>query len=87
VTLVPALSVLAHHSEPSDPVLLRWVLDTFEALLGYGPWAIVVPVGLVVVGFPVALALLALRARRAQRVANEVDSDRGKGTLRSRNRP
>jgi hypothetical protein len=72
-----SLSVLAHHSEPSDPVLLRWVLDTFEALLGYGPWAVVIPVGLVVIGFPVALAVLALRARRRQRMANEAEGDRG----------
>lgn len=61
-----ALVVLAHHSEPSDPQLLRWIIDTFEAMLGLGPTAVIVPVGTFVVAFPVALALLALRSRRAQ---------------------
>ena len=61
-----ALSVLAHHSEPSDPVLLRWILDTAEKLLGYGPLEIVIPVGIVVVLFPTALGVLALRSRRRQ---------------------
>ena len=60
-----ALSVLAHHSEPSDPVLLRWILDTFQRIFGYGPLEIVIPVGIVVVAFPVVLGFLAMRSRRA----------------------
>ena len=71
-----ALSVLAHHSEPSDPVLIRWVLDTFEAVLGYGPLTIVIPVGIGVVAFPMALALLALRARRRQGAEEAEDGER-----------
>jgi len=77
---MPALSVLAHHSEPSDPVLLRWVLDTFEALLGYGPLAVIVPVAIVVVAFPIALAVLARRSRRRQDA--DVDEEAGERTGR-----
>ena len=63
-----ALSVLAHHSEPSDPVLIGWILDTMQHILGYGPLEIVIPVGIVVVAFPVALAFFAMRSRRRQAV-------------------
>ena len=31
------LSVLTHHSEPTDPVLLRWLTDTIDAVLGLPP--------------------------------------------------
>ena len=61
---MPALSVLAHHSEPSDPVLLRWIIDTFEALFGFAPVAIVIPVAVFLVAFPALLGYLALRSRR-----------------------
>lgn len=71
-----ALSVLAHHSEPSDPVLLRWVLDTFQGLLGYGPLAIVIPVGIAVGLFPVVLTYFAHRARRGHDTRGSEDGDR-----------
>jgi hypothetical protein len=67
---MPALSVLptvlTHHSEPSDPLLLRWVFDTFESITGLGPTAVVVPIAGAIVAFPVVLGFLAFRARRRQ---------------------
>ena len=62
--MVLALTLLAHHSEPTDPRLLRWVIDTFESLFGLGPAIVIIPVIVFVTAFPVALAGLALRSRR-----------------------
>ena len=59
-----ALSVLAHHSEPSDPELLRWIIHTIDSILGWGPAAFVVPIAVLLLAFPAALAVLALRQRR-----------------------
>ncbi|MDA0798898.1 MAG: hypothetical protein O2884_09555 [Chloroflexi bacterium] len=72
---MPALAVLAHHSEPSDPRLLRWVIDTLEPMLGLGPAVVIIPVAIFVVAFPIVLAGLALRSRRRQREADETDGD------------
>ena len=68
--------VLAHHSEPSDPRLLRWVIDTFESMLGIGPAVVIIPVGLFVVGFPFVLAALAVRSRRRQLALGDADGGR-----------
>ena len=61
-----ALSVLAHHSEPTDPVLLRWLTDSIDAILGLGPATIVLLIALPVVAFPVAIAFFAVRGRRRE---------------------
>ncbi len=60
------LSVLAHHSEPGDPVLLAWIRHQIDAIFGLGPAAIVIALGLVIVIIPVVVvvALLAWRARQ-----------------------
>ena len=63
---MPALAVLAHHSEPSDPVLLRWLIDTFEEILGLGPATVAVPIAIGIVVFPFLLGWLAWRARHRQ---------------------
>ena len=59
------LSILAHHSEPADPELLEWIIHQLDALLGVGPIAMVVALGLVIVAIPVSImvAYLALRFR------------------------
>ena len=59
------LSILAHHSEPADPELLEWIIHQLDALLGVGPVAMVVALGLVIVAIPVSImvAYLALRLR------------------------
>ena len=61
---MPALSVLAHHSEPSDPELLRWIIDTIDSILGWGPATFVVPIAVLLLVFPAAIAVLSLRRRR-----------------------
>ena len=73
---MPALLVLVHHSEPSDPRLLRWVIDTLESLLGLGPAVVIIPVAAFVVTFPIVLAGLALRSRRGQPEAGELEGMR-----------
>ena len=72
-----ALSVLAHHSEPSDPVLLRWVIDTFEAIFGLAPLAVVLPIAIAVVVLPLVIGWLAWRARRDQSVGVGDDGSDG----------
>ena len=57
---------LAHHSEPGDPVLLEWIRHQIDALLGLGPGAIVITLGLVIVAIPVAILVFFLRQRARQ---------------------
>ncbi|MEK9659032.1 MAG: hypothetical protein VW450_03700 [Chloroflexota bacterium] len=61
---MPALlTVLAHHSEPTDPALLEGLLTRAEHALG-GAWPVVVGLGaLGVAVFAVGLVVLARRAR------------------------
>ncbi|MEE8517709.1 MAG: hypothetical protein V3S98_01125 [Dehalococcoidia bacterium] len=61
---MPALGVFAHHSEPTDPLLLRWLTDTIGEVTGLSPLAIVVLAGLVVLAFPLTLGFLVVRRRR-----------------------
>ncbi len=61
---MPALAVLAHHSEPTDPVLLRWITDTIEAILGGGTATLVAGIAFVLVAFPITLGIMAMRQRR-----------------------
>ena len=49
------LSALAHHSEPGDPVLLGWIQNQIDAILGLGDLAIVVILGAVVVAIPIGI--------------------------------
>jgi hypothetical protein len=63
---MPALLVLSHHSEPSDPRLLRWVIDTLEQLFGLGPAVVIIPVAVFVFAFLGVLAFFAFRSRRHQ---------------------
>lgn len=59
------LSALAHHSEPSDPVLMEWIKHQIDAILGLGDLAIVVILGAVVVAIPIGiLATYALQRVR-----------------------
>ena len=57
-------NAVAHHSESIDPTLLEWLLHQIEAILGLGPLAIVVVLGLVMLAFPLALAGIVLRRQR-----------------------
>lgn len=53
-----------HHSEPADPMLVRWLRDEIDHLIGLPPEAYVVLVGALVVAFPVALLWFARRRQR-----------------------
>ena len=61
------LSILAHHSEPADPELLEWIIHQIDALVGVGPVAMVVALGLVIVAIPVAIMAVYLALRLRQR--------------------
>jgi len=52
------LSILAHHSEPGDPVLMAWIKHQLDAVVGLEPWAVVIALGLVIVAIPVAIMAL-----------------------------
>jgi 4-amino-4-deoxy-L-arabinose transferase-like glycosyltransferase len=62
------LTILAHHSEPGDPVLLEWIRHQIDAILGLGPGAIVLALGLVIIAIPLAIlaVFLAQRARQSR---------------------
>ncbi len=56
-------SVLAHHSEPTDPELITWLVHALDSIVGLGPVVMAVAIGAAVVAIPAALAYLARRAR------------------------
>ena len=62
------LSVLGHHSEPGDPVLIDWMLHLFYGAVNLGPLAIVIVLGVIIVSIPVAIlaAFLSQRAKYNQ---------------------
>ena len=57
------LSVLGHHSEPGDPVLLGWLLHLFYSVVGLGPLAIVIVLGVIIVTIPVLIMAVFLTQR------------------------
>ena len=57
------LSVLGHHSEPGDPVLLDWLLHLFYRVVGLGPLAIVIVLGVIIVTIPVIIMAVFLTQR------------------------
>ncbi len=60
-------SILAHHQEPADPVLLDWLRDRIDALSNVGPLALVIPIGVLTVAIPMAiLVVYALHRRHAR---------------------
>ena len=62
------LSALTHHGEPGDPVLLQWINDQIDAILGLGDFAMVAVLGAVIVALPVGiLGFLALQRLRGWR--------------------
>lgn len=66
--MIPLLAGLAHHSEPGDPVLLAWIQDRIDAIVGLGAGAFVLVVGAVILliplGIVIAFAVQRLRQRR-----------------------
>jgi hypothetical protein len=48
------LSVLSHHGE-ADPTLLEWIKGVLDHLIGLGPWAVVLLLGLLILAIPVGV--------------------------------
>ena len=61
----PLLSVLAHHSEPGDPVLIDWLMHLFQSVVALGPLAVVIVLGVVIVAIPVCI-MVAFLSQRAK---------------------
>ena len=57
------MGIRAHHSEPTDPELLEWLVHAVDLVLGQGPVVMVALIGVVVLLIPLAIAVLALRRR------------------------
>ena len=49
------LSALTHHGEPGDPVLLQWINDQIDAILGLGDFAMVAILGAIIVAIPIGI--------------------------------
>ncbi len=58
------LSVLAHHGEPGDPQLLEWIMHQLNTMLGVGPAAMAIGLGILIVAIPATIvAFFLLKAR------------------------
>ena len=67
--MLPLLAGLAHHSEPADPVLMSWIQDRIDAIVGLEAEAIVLLLGAVIVLVPLAvMALFVIQRARQGRV-------------------
>ena len=60
---MPLLSVLLHHSEPGDPVLLDWIRHIFDNLIGLSPFASIIGLGLIIVSIPVGIMAVFMMQR------------------------
>ena len=64
--LAPSERRWPHHGEPGDPVLLQWINDQIDAILGLGDFAMVAVLGAVVVAIPIGIfGFLALQRLRS----------------------
>ena len=61
------LNVLAHHSQPGDPILLEWIRHQIDSILGLGPSTIVFGLGAVIVLMPVLIVSVYLFDRMRSR--------------------
>jgi len=60
------LVVPLHHEAPGDPTLLEWVKERMDQVFGFGPEAMVVIFGLVVLAIPAfILGAYVLQRRRS----------------------
>jgi hypothetical protein len=56
--------VLLHHSEPIDPTLWEWIEDEIHDVLGIDSAVAVLILGLLMIAFPLAVLVLAVRKQR-----------------------
>ena len=60
------LSIFRHAAGPGDPVLLDWIKHKIDSVLGLGPEAIAIGLGIVVIAMPVAIMAVYLTQRTNQ---------------------
>ncbi len=69
---MPPLSIPLHHSEPGDPALFEsmfeWMSHQIDAMVGLGPAAIALLLGMVILAIPVGIGIAywATRARQSR---------------------
>ncbi len=72
------LSIMAHHGE-ADPALLAWIKDLLDQLIGFGPWTVVVLIGLLILAMPIGLSAFYLvqQRRAAASIKDGIPSSEG----------
>ena len=58
------LSLLAHQSEAGHPELLDWIKHQLDSVVGLGPLAFVILLGLIMLAIPAAVVLMYMAQRR-----------------------
>ena len=57
------LSVIQHNGV-ADPGLLLWIKDFLDHLIGFGPWMVVLAIGVLLLAMPMGLVCLFVVQRR-----------------------
>ena len=52
---MPFMSIPSHHGEPGDPVLLGWINDQIDAILGLSDFALVLALGAIILAIPIGI--------------------------------
>ena len=58
------LAILAHQSEAGHPELMDWIKHQLDAVVGLGPLAFLILLGLIILAIPAAVLLMYLVQRR-----------------------
>jgi hypothetical protein len=83
------LSVVARHGE-ADPALLDWIKGVLDRLIGPGPWAFVILLGLLILAIPLGvIGFYLAQQRQASKALASGPSprERGETTPRSSSSP
>ena len=68
----PIVQSVLHHAESVDPDLIDWIRHQIDSVTGVDALALVVVLGLMIVAFPVGLAVFAMRRRPATQEAGQM---------------
>ena len=60
------LAFLAHQSEAGHPELMDWVKHQLDAVVGLGPLAFLILLGLIILAIPAAVLLMYVVQRRGR---------------------
>ena len=58
------LAILAHQTEAGHPELMDWIKHQLDAVVGLGPLAFLILLGLIILAIPAAVLLMYLVQRR-----------------------